>query len=163
MQPLSNSKSFSSLSKEILYPLAAILPVSYPLPTSPSPFPPPSPAWPWQPLTSWLSVSTNLPILDILHKWNHTVCVTFFLSSRTSESESGNVSILTKENLNNTSVMFLDWICVASQEVGFDLMIDLIWFHNRFEDDRFISPMNGAFQGGALLFRIISVVRGRTT
>jgi len=123
----------------------------------------PSPTRPWQPFTSWLSFSTNLPVLDILHKWNHTVCVTFFFSSRTSESKSGNISILTKANLNKTSVIFLDWICVASQEVGFDLMIDLIWFAGRFEDDRFISPVNGAFQGGALLFRIISVVRERTT
>ena len=148
-----------------------------------------------------------MPVLDISYKWNHTLCVTFFFSSRTSESKSGNTSILffwmlfyllfytagsywlsilyilvyicqsqsptsshhhsprspplsgntsilNTANLSKTSVILLDWIPHPSRWDD----TWKCWF-----DDRFINRVNRTFQGDALLFRIISVARGRNT
>ena len=53
-------RSFPLTLKETLYPLAAT--PSFPLPL------------PSQATTYLLSVYVNLPILEISHKWNNTVC-----------------------------------------------------------------------------------------
>ena len=66
LPPLSSSKTFLSLQKEILYPLRNIY----------SHF--------FLPETSNLhSISMDLPLLNISYKWNHTICAVLCLASFT--------------------------------------------------------------------------------
>lgn len=66
--PWSNSRTFSLLQKEIHYPREAI--------SQFLPIPDPS-----RQLLNELSVSMALLILDILYKWNFTICGLLFLAS----------------------------------------------------------------------------------